>query len=293
MKKLKSDSFLFFVAVLLVTIHVNPVFSQSGPAKKAGSNSISFNYRYPAEQPVHYISTQKILQTMDINGEQMKVRVESLTGCFVSSAGNQGNNLRLEIRVDTMSQTIDSPQGLTGGNINDSKGKTFKMVITSKGKQVDISEAQKIKLSTESGSVNLSQTFSGFFPLLPEGEVRLGFTWPSTDTIVFSSEELSMQQVVKAKNVLEGFENILGIECAKITSAMEGTWLMKNQAQGMDMNLNGTFTGNGTTYFAPKEGYFIRNTATLNLKGALEFASPQSMTIPLVMDITTLSEAKK
>ena len=40
-------------------------------------------------------------------------------------AGKQGENLKLEIKIDTMAQNIESPQGSSGGPINDVKGKVI------------------------------------------------------------------------------------------------------------------------------------------------------------------------
>lgn len=294
MKKQKLSLFVLMTVVFLAIIQVNPVFSQTKAAQNPGSNAISLMYNFPSDAAVHYLTNQKIVQMMDVEGQQMQVTVTSVNGCFIKSSGNQGNNLRLEVLVDTMSQVVDTPQGVTGGNIPDAKGKSFNMIITPKGKQVDMSEAASIKImKVENGSVNLAQSFSGFFPILPQGQVKQGSVWPSTDTIKFNSESISMNQVVKSQNTLEQFENVQGIDCARIRSAMQGTWSMKTQSQGMEMNLTGTFTGTGTVYFAPSEGYFVRNDATMKLTGTIEIVSPQSMTMPIVMDITSNSGIQK
>ncbi|MGE5406348.1 MAG: hypothetical protein ACM3NR_01445 [Methanosarcina sp.] len=292
MEKLKSTFFVLMTVIFIAIVQVNTVYSQSEAAQNSG-NSV-FAYKYPSGDAVHYLTNQKIVQMMDVEGQQVQVIVTSVNGCFVKSSGNQGNNLKLEFRVDTMSQVVDSPQGVTGGNIPDAKGKTFHMIISPKGKQVDISEAASITvMKGENGSTNLSQSFTGFFPILPQAQVKPGSTWPSTDTIKFNSESISMNQVVKSQNTFERFENVQGINCARISSVMQGTWLMKTQSQGFEMSLNGTFTGTGTVYFAPAEGYFVRNDATMKVTGTLEIVSPQSMTMPIVMDITSSSGIQK
>ena len=59
------------------------------------------------------------------------------------AARKTGDNLNLEITIDSMAQNVESPQGTAGGPIVDVKGKSFNMVISPAGKTVDIAEAAK------------------------------------------------------------------------------------------------------------------------------------------------------
>jgi hypothetical protein len=101
---------------------------------------------------------------MDINGQSMLVNVSSVLGCSIKLIGEQENNLKLEIKIDTMTQNIESPQGSAGGVISDVRGKVFTIVISPEGKEIDLSEAKKIIINVEgSGQSDAAQSFADLF----------------------------------------------------------------------------------------------------------------------------------
>ena len=81
---------------------------------------------------------------MDVNDQSMLVNISMIMGCEVKPAVKQGENLKLEIKIDTMAQSIESPQGSSGGPINDVKGKSFNLIISPAGKSIDLTEASKV-----------------------------------------------------------------------------------------------------------------------------------------------------
>ena len=97
----------------------------------------------------------------------------------------------------------------------------------------------------------------------------------------------------EADNTYEGVETIDGIDCAKISSILSGTHSIKTQTQGMDVKTNGKFTGTSTIYFAISEGYFIKQTDESKLEGTLELTYPQEMSMPLTMEISSVTEVVK
>jgi hypothetical protein len=214
-------------------------------------------------------------------------------GCDIKSTGVQNDNVTIEVKIDTMAQNIDSPQGTAGGPISDVKDTTFNMVITSAGKIIDLSEASKISISIPgSGESDASMTFSDFFPVLPAMAVKPGDTWITHDTADIKGETMTRWMPVESNNKFEGIEDYNGFECAKITSDLSGSMKITNQAQGMSIYTNGTYTGSRTLLFAVKEGYFVQETVKTKLTGTVEIAD-QGMSFPLVMDITTTTELVK
>jgi hypothetical protein len=263
------------------------VFSQntSGPVKLV--------YNYPTDIAIKYSGTNTMAQIMDIQGQSMQVDVKSAFGCFVKSVGKQDNNLMIEIKVDTLGQTTDSPMGGSGGAVQDIKGKTFSIVVSPEGKVVDISGAAGFVYSMEgSGEANMSQTFSDFFPVLPSKVVVTGDTWNSIDSIATKSSVMTMKTIDNTINKLEGFETVDGIECAKISSQHSGTVTMNVQSQGNDIFIKGPFTGTSEFLFAVKEGYFIKMTSATKVDGILEMTSPQAMTFPITLDMKSVNEVK-
>jgi hypothetical protein len=260
---------------------------------QVSSIPVKLAYNYPADKAIRYLGTSTMAQIMDIQGQSMQVDVNSAFGCFVKSAGKQDNDLKLEITVDTLGQTTNSPMGGSGGAITDIKGKTCTLIISPEGKVVDISGTEGLVYSIEgSGESNLSQTFSDFFPVLPQKAVTEGDTWNSTDSLTTKTPAMTMKTIDNTINKVEGFETVNGIECAKISTQHSGTITMNVQSQGNDIFIKGPFTGTSEFLFAIKEGYFIKMTSATKVNGNLDMTSPQQMSFPIVLDMKSVNQVK-
>jgi len=280
---------LFFTTGLLV------IFFGICPyvlAQTAGG-PVSLVYNYPADKAIRYLTNSTMAQIMDIQGQTMQTDVNSALGCSVRSVGKQESNLKLEILIDTLGQTTNSPMGYAGGAIQEVKGKTFNIVVTPEGKTVDISEAASLTFNVEgSGESNFAQNISKFFPVLPSKPVTVGEVWNLIDSITTKSTTITSKTVDSTVNKLEGIETVNGMECAKISTTHSGKMNMSIQAQGMDIYLAGPFTGTSECLFAIKEGYFIKQTSSTKMTGNLEIAS-QGMTLPIVIDSKAVNEIIK
>lgn len=268
---------LFLSASFLMTIALT-AFSQNTP--------VTLSYKYPS-QGVAYTSKSGIHEVLDVQGQSMDVYVTSSLRCFVRSEGGNVN-----ITMDSLSQTIDSPQGVMGGPV-DIKGKSFSLGLSPSGEITDLSPAKKVSFTVPgSADGDLSTTFIDFFPKLPEGQVSPGYTWTSTDTVSSEGTMNNQVTVITSNNKFEGYEDVNGIRCAKITSATQGTSSMRNQVQGMDMKTSGNFTGTVTNWFAPAQGYFVRYSENTKMTGQMEMTN-EGYSFPLTMDIVRTTEAVK
>lgn len=277
---MKKQALLSAAVMLLMTLGI---YAQK---------TVNFTYRYPGT-PVHYINSENIHEALDIQGQPMDVYVTGFLGCNIKSTGDNSNILTLSVTVDTLSQVIDSPQGMMGGGIDEAEGKTFNVVLKRNGKMADISEAKNTSYTIPGqGPGNFSSSFVDFFPMLPDGEVSQGYTWTSVDTVSNDSGTGTIVTIMNSENKFEGFEDIDGINCAKITSATTGTSNMSNQVQGMDMKTTGTFTGNSVTYFSPESGYFIKFTSNTKMTGNVEMPN-EGYSFPVVLDIVETTGLKK
>lgn len=258
------------------------------------TGAVKLTYNYPADKAVRYLVTSAMSQIMDIQGQSMQVDVKSAFGCGVKSGGKQDSNLKLDIEIDTLGQTNESPMGNYGGAVAEVKGKTFSIIISSEGRVVDNSGATGLVYSTEGGGENnMSQTFSEFFPVLPSKEISPGETWSSTDSLTTKSPSMTMKTIDSTVNKFEGIETVDGIECAKISTQHSGIMSMNVQSQGNDIFIKGPFTGTSEFMFAIREGYFIKLTSATKVNGNLEMTSPQEMSFPIVLDMKAVNEIRK
>jgi hypothetical protein len=204
-----------------------------------------------------------------------------------------GGNLKLEIRIDTMSQVTDTPQGTAGGLISDVAGKSFYMTLSPEGKEVDLKDAEKIVFTSENVETNVAQSFIDYFPDVPARAIKPGDTWPTDDTVSNKSGTIGLKMIVHADNTFQGIETVDGIECAKITSVLTGTRETAVQTQGMDITQSFKFTGTSELLFAVKEGYYLKHTINNKLTGTMEIGGAQSMSMPVTGDMVSVSMLKK
>lgn len=290
---LTSRLFALLVILLALSVSANG-FSQKKPKGKLPKGTVKLEYIFPANKPISYLSTTKVLQTMEVEGQTFEVNANIEFGCTVMSSGKQDGNLKLEIRVDTLYQNQDTPQGSTGGTVREVQGKVFNMLLSRSGAEVDLSEAEKITFNLEgSGESNLAQSFVSYFPDLPEKPVKPGNTWITNDTVRSKSPSASENIIVQSDNKYLGIEKIDGINCAKITATLTGTREQKLQTMGMDIFIKGSFTGTGELFFAVKEGYFIKQVVTTKMNGNIDITGDQNMSFPMVMDMVSTNAIKK
>lgn len=293
MKKSFVSKILISSVVIFAFLSGSTIYSQKKSVKNLPKGSVKLEYNYPADKSFKYHADSKIIQDMDVNGQSMLVNVSSYMGCEVKSAGRLADKLKLNIKIDSLAQFIDSPQGSAGGPVNELKGKTFNIVISPAGKTEDLSEAAAIVYNVEgSGENTLAQEFLNYFPALPKGPVKTGDMWVTNDTIQSKSQSMSMWMPIKSENKYEGIEKIDGIDCARITATLSGSRKMTAQSQGMNINTTGTYTGTQLLLFAVKEGYFVKETVTTRMNGTIEIAD-QGMSFPVVMDVTSTNEIVK
>lgn len=278
------------IIVLTVFISAGYIGNESGLVQQKGAVKLAYNY--PSGDYVRYIKNSRIVQIMDVQGQYMQVNVNTGFGCSIKRTGLTGDALRLEVRIDTIGQTIDSPQGFGGGSVNSVRGRVINITISRQGKGTDISEAEKLVYVVEgSGETNASQTIIDFFPDLPVNPVKPGETWNSADTTTTGTATMSMRTITQSVNKFEGIVKVDGFECARITSDITGTQTMRTETQGMEVSTSGTFEGKSTLLFALKEGYFIEQDISAKLKGTIDVSG--QMTFPLSMETTTSARLVK
>ncbi len=293
MKNLHVRNLVISASMLILSGVCSTGFSQKKSEAPSLSGGVKLEYTYPGNKPYKYVGQTKVVQNMDVDGQSMLVNISIIMGCKVKSALKQGENLNLEIEIDTMAQSIESPQGSTGGPVSDVKGKSFKLIISPTGKSVDLSEASKVVFNVEgSGESNFAETFLSYFPILPGGRVKPGDTWVSNDTLNSKSPTSTTWMPVESKYKFEGIENVDGIDCAKISVELSGTRKMTTQSQGMNISTNGPFTGSRIILIAVKDGYLVRETVTSRMTGRIEIPD-QNMSFPVIMDITSVNQIVK
>ena len=274
-----------FATVLITVLSAANLSAQD---KRPSGGSVNLTYSIPQGQTLAYSLTSVITQQMDMQGQSVMVLVNNKLAYRAKEAGKQDGNQVLEITVDTLTITAEAMGNSTGGNITDVTGKPFQMTIAPSGKVISISGADNLEYSIEGQQGgNLGQTFRDILPTLPARTVRPGEEWTDRDTVNRQTAGAKVFQVAETVNKYVGNETINGIQCAKITSTINGTMETTTQSNGMDIYIHGPTSGQATVYFAIGSGYVVRQDVNTKLSGTIEISGPASMSFPVIMDTST------
>ncbi len=247
-------------------------------------------YKMPAGRALTYLSKSEETQIMEIQGQSMDTQSTN-SGTFTFKAkGLKDKNLLLGVTIDDVAATmVSSAQGDMSPNMDAVKGKSFDMVLSPLGSEVDVSGAEAITYDLAGDIRNLSSGFKMFFPDLPGKPVKVGDTWPSSAGTDEKTTSMNIRIDFQNVNTLEGFETVEGMECARISSEVTGTITGTGSQMGTDLTFSGTSKGKDVWYFAVKEGIFVKTMSESTTEMSIDVPAA-GMTIPTTQ--TTKAEVK-
>lgn len=252
------------------------------PAAPAAPAGIVLEYKMPAGRALTYSNNEEMGQVMDVMGQTIDAHTKSgATFTFVAK-GKKDQNLLLGVTVDDMSMSITGPTGDQSPDLSGVKGKSFDMIVSPLGTEIDVSGAEAITYPSPNGTgtSNLAPGFKLFFPDLPGRPLKVGDTWTTSAATDDTSGGMNVKLGFEYVNTFEGLETVDGRECARIRSPYTSTISGTGNQQGMDMVMTGTGKGTDVWYFAIKEGVYVQATS----EGTYEMSisvSAAGMTIPL------------
>ncbi len=118
---------------------------------------------------------------------------------------------------DIVVTVTSSAQGDLSPDMASVKGKSFNMVLSPLGSEVDVAGAEALTYEMGGESRNLSSGFKTFFPDLAGKPVKIGDTWPSSSSVEEKTGSMVITVDLQNVNTLEGFETVDGMECARIS----------------------------------------------------------------------------
>jgi hypothetical protein len=276
---------------LLPVLVVLVVAFLSGGAVKIGDQwgdletGLILQYRMPEDQVLKYHSSSEMNQYMEVMDQSIDVEVNSKTAFSVKSKGLKEDNHQLGITIDSMSISIVSSQGDLSPDLSSVIGKSFDMILSPLGKELELSGAESIQYELPmEGKKSIASDFQAIFPNLAGRPVKIGETWTSTDTITDKSETSEAQINLESVHTLKGFETVDGMECVKITAEVTGTLQGTGEQQGMDLTFEGEIKGTDTWHFAYKEGIFVKMISIAVIEASIEAGGPQGMSIPMTQE---------
>ena len=285
-----KDTFKTWIAFLPV---IMAIFILAGCAAKHQlpiwgdpQTGLILQYRMSEDQALKYQLTIEQAQDVEVMGQQMKTETKGEIAFTVKPKGLKENNQQLGITIDSMKIKINSPQGELIPDMTTVEGKSFDMIMSRLGKELDLSGAESIQYDLgQAGKRDLASNFQAIFPDLADKPIKVGDTWTSKDTITEKVGSGEIKISLESLNTLAGFETVDGRECAKITAKITGTLEGGGEQMGAELAFKGEIEGSETWYFAYKEGFFVNQEADVKTKGTVSVLGPQEMSIPMAQNM--------
>jgi hypothetical protein len=269
------------VAAILVLAAGTVLATPSAPkASAAAPASVVLEYKMPAGRVLTYQDKTEGSEVTEIMGQSMDTQSTNTSTVTFKAKGLKDKNFVVAVTIDDMASTVaSSAQGDMSPDMSSVKGKSFDMVFSPLGSEIDVTGAEAITYEFATGTRNLGSGFKMFFPDLPGKAVKVGDTWPSSDGYEEKMGEVALRIDVKSVHTLEGFETVDGMECARVATQVSGTVTGSGSQQGMDLTLSGTTKGKTVWYFAVKDGIYVKSASETTTEMSIEVPAA-GMTIP-------------
>jgi len=252
--------------------------SKSDPASAAQEATV-LEYKMAEGRVLRYQLTNSTKEVSDVMGQSIEAATKTKSDYSFRAKGRKEANYLFEVTVNDMETSISSTQGNLSPDMSPVKGKTFDMVLSPLGAEVDVSGAEAITFNVQGSTRNIAAGFKMFFPDLPGRPVKVGDSWPSNHTIEDKSSTMTLTMAIEAVNTLEGFETVEGLECARISSKFTGSMSGSGRIQGAEMTLSGTVKGTDIIYFAPREGTYVQSTTDMVREATVSLSSAPGASI--------------
>jgi len=247
--------------------------------KAAPQGSVTLAYKLAPGATLAYKQSGSQTQDMDMMGQTMSTVSTSSMDLTLKGKGPKDENLLIGVTIDGMTLNVQSPQGDITPDLSGVLGKSFDLVLSPLGKELDVSGAAAFTVDMgQAGRRDLTSNFQGFFPDLPDHPVKVGDTWPSEDNIVQKSDSGDVHISLKNENTFDGFETIDGRECARVKAVIKGTLSGALNQGGVSLALDAKLEGTQTWHFAVKDGVFVKAEMKATMGGVISIES-MSMTI--------------
>jgi hypothetical protein len=231
----------------------------------AAPEGFVLEYRMPEGRTIGYQTSGEVIEAAEVMGQTRESHSTSNDAFSLRAKGRKGQDFLIGVTIDDMSLVITAPQGDMSPDMTSLRGRSFDMVLSPLGSEVDVSAAEAITFEATTGPRSVATGFKMFFPDLPGKPVRIGDSWPSGGGTTEKTGGIEIRLEFQNVNTFEGLETVDGRECARIRSEVTGTISGSGSQQGMDMVFSGTGKGTDLWYFAVKEGVYVKSTSDMKM----------------------------
>jgi len=249
-------------------------------AAQAAPAALVLEYKMPSGQVLRYQGTDEVRETTDRMGETTETLVTSSSTDSFRAKGRKNGDHLLEVTIVDTSLVVKSPRGEIKPDLKPIIGKSFDMVLSPLGVEVDVSGAEAITFTSLSGPQSVASGYKVFFPDLPDKPIRVGQSWTTNSVVEEKAGEMTLRTEIQRVNTIEGFEAVGGMDCLRITAKLSGRVSGAGKPQGTEVKIEGEIKGTDVWHFAPKEGIYVQSVSDVVNTMTATITRGQTMTLP-------------
>ncbi len=287
MNRLKAFAHIasVFSALLLVAVLAGCA-AKTAATYGSPETGLMMTYQEPAS-PLKYKITGDQTQNIEVMGQTVSTVTKSSNDITVTGKGKKDGNLLLGVTINDMKVSMSGMQGDLTPDMSTVIGKSFEMVVSPLGKELEINGADEIKfdIGMGAGERGVKSGYRTLFTDLYDKPLKVGDKWDSQEIMNVDEGGMKMQMVFNYNNTLTAIENVDGVECAKVDVVTKGTITGTGTQMGMDLAIEGDIEGTGIWYFAYKGGYLMKNVSEGFIEGTIAASGAQNLTIPMTQEM--------
>lgn len=245
-------------------------------------SGLILEYRMKQGDVLKYEMVHEGSERVEVMGQVNESSTSKTYTFTVESKGMQAENHLLGITIDSMEAGMKSAQGEFAADTENVVGKSFDMVLTPLGEEVDLLAAEEIKYSAgPMGERSVKSDFEAVFSNLAGRPVKVGDSWQTSDSLFVDQGNAQLTIKTESVHTLDGYETMMGMECARVVTEFEGTVTGTGEQMGAPLVFDGTTGGTTTWYFAYKKGYLVEASAEVASDLSVTVQMGQEMKIPV------------
>jgi len=283
--KFSGNSWKIFLSVLALSGLAGFV-SQNVTAGAEPQSAFNLAYLFPEGKMLTYQVTGTQTQNLDVMGQTVSTVSNSAIEFTLQPKGLKEGQYQLGVTVNSFKVEAQSPEGDITADASSVVGKSFDMILSRLGKEIDVSGGSSIRYTVGiAGTRDLGSNFQALFPDFPDKPVKIGESWPTEDSVTQKSDAGDIRIIFNSVNNLEAVETIDGFECVRIKGPVTGKMTGNLEQQGMALLFDAKIDGTQTWYFAVKEGILVKIEAKSTFAGVISAGEPANITIPITGDM--------
>ncbi len=245
-------------------------------------SGLILEYRMKPGDVLKYRLARQGTERVEVMGQSNESVRNTTIEFTAESKGMEDGKHLLGITVESLEATMKSIQGEFSADATGVIGKSFDMILSPLGKEVDLPGAEGLKYTIGPlGENSIRSDFESVFADLAGRPVKVGDSWTSTDTVNIEQGNVDLVIISENVNTLDGFETVDGLDCARVAVDVTGTITGTGEQMGAPLVFDGTMAGAETWYFAYKQGYFVKSSSDLDTDMMVTVQTGQEMNIPV------------